>query len=392
MESATAPEIVNNTSYCQPEAVTRDQMADVIKNEVESAFQTLVSVTALSGNLKKELKGRILETVSILRNKFVKMENDLITKTAENSILVNEVKKLKGELQNVKDKGQVPQSFGTRLNGELDHNQIMVSRDRERKLYSEVTNNRNNVKRYKLMLKSKGNQSGDDMKNVIRTSINPTALKVGICAMKSLRDGRVMIETNSKEEIDILKTAIDEKCCQLLDVNVPKLWNPNLVIYHIPEEVTIENAENIIISQNPEINLQSGDLKCKFIFKNKKNLRNLVVEVTSQVRKKILNTKLKIGWLICHVDDYIRVNRCFKCSRFNHRAKECRGEVTCPRCSAPHNLAECRASTSELNCINCISFNNYNQQNPVNINHSSLDKNCPSLIAVIRKFKQNIDY
>ena len=39
-----------------------------------------------------------------------------------------------------------------------------------------------------------------------------------------------------------------------------------------------------------------------------------------------MNTRMKIGWEICNVDDYIQVNRCFRCSRYNHRFADCREE------------------------------------------------------------------
>jgi hypothetical protein len=80
-------------------------------------------------------------------------------------------------------------------------------------------------------------------------------MKVGICALKSLWDGRVLMETKSKEEIELLHVDINEKCSQLLEVNVQKPRNPKLVIYNIPEEVTVENAEEIITSQNQQLTL-----------------------------------------------------------------------------------------------------------------------------------------
>jgi hypothetical protein len=54
-------------------------------------------------------------------------------------------------------------------------------------------------KRYKLIVKSKTNHSGETIKNIIKTSINLTSTKVGICAFRSLRDGRVLLETKSEE-------------------------------------------------------------------------------------------------------------------------------------------------------------------------------------------------
>jgi hypothetical protein len=83
-------------------------------------------------------------------------------------------------------------------------------------------------------------------------------MKVGICAFRSLWDGRVLLETKSKEEIGLLHTNINDKCSHLLEANILKLRNPNLVIYSVPEEVTVENAAEIISIQNPELNLNAG--------------------------------------------------------------------------------------------------------------------------------------
>jgi hypothetical protein len=101
--------------------------------------------------------------------------------------------------------------------------------------------------------------------------------------------------TKSKEELQLLHVDINEKCSQLLEVNVQKPRNPKLVVYNIPE-VTVENAEEIITTQNTELTLKAGQVKAKFVDRGKRNTKNLVIEVDPQTRQKIFNTKLKIGW------------------------------------------------------------------------------------------------
>ena len=56
-------------------------------------------------------------------------------------------------------------------------------------------------KRFKLMVKSRLERS-TEVKNVLRTKVNPTEMKVGIKTLKSLKDGRVLIEVGSTEEIN----------------------------------------------------------------------------------------------------------------------------------------------------------------------------------------------
>jgi len=47
--------------------------------------------------------------------------------------------------------------------------------------------------------------------------------------------------------------------------------------------MTPENVEDIILALNPDLKRQEGDIQTKFLFKSKRNTRNLVVEVNSQL-------------------------------------------------------------------------------------------------------------
>jgi len=114
-----------------------------------------------------------------------------------------------------------------------------------------------------------------------------------------------LIEADSKDEIEILNSQICDKCDDQLEINVQKRRNPSLIIYNVPDVVTLDNAEYIILAQNPELKLQKGGNQTKFIFKTKRNTRNLVVEKNSQTRRQILQNKLKIEWLICNIEDYV---------------------------------------------------------------------------------------
>jgi len=48
------------------------------------------------------------------------------------------------------------------------------------------------------------------IKQLLKSKVNPTEIKVRITSLKSLRDGRVMIEANSKKEIETLGEKIGE--------------------------------------------------------------------------------------------------------------------------------------------------------------------------------------
>ncbi|PSN57598.1 hypothetical protein C0J52_00501 [Blattella germanica] len=207
-----------------------------------------------------------------------------------------------------------------------------------------------------------------------------------------LKDGRVLIEASSKEEINALSAKINEKCGKQLDVHVPKLWKPRLIEYNVPDDILVDNIENTIISQNPELDLNQGDITARFKIKTRKEQNHMVIDVGPETRKKLLHCKLKIGWLICKIEDYLVAKRCFRCSRFNHRHSECRGEETCPLCAGNHKLQDCTTPQDGHKCINCIIYHKYTKTEKVCVNHSSLNKNCSSLQAVLNKYRQNTDY
>jgi len=92
------------------------------------------------------------------------------------------------------------------------------------------------------------------------------------------------------------------------------------------------------------------------------------------------------------MEEYVAVNRCFKCSRYNHRDRDCIGEDTCPLCAGRHRLTGCTATRQGYKCINFTTYSKYNPTKTVCPNLSSLDKKCPSLQTIQEKYRQNTDY
>jgi len=126
--------------------------------------------------------------------------------------------------------------------------------------------------------------------------------------------------------------------CEELDVNIQKLKNPSLVILNIPEEITVDNVEETLRRKNPEKDIQAG---AKFCYVTKKEMRNTVIEVEPSTRGKLMINRIKLVWAICRVDDYIVAKRCYRCSKYNHTFRECKGEEPCPLCSGGHRLKDC---------------------------------------------------
>jgi hypothetical protein len=76
----------------------------------------------------------------------------------------------------------------------------------------------------------------------------------------------------------------------------------------VPEDISVQNVEETMQAQNPELNLKTGDIKAKFLYRTRRNTQNLVIEVGPQTRKLLLQTQIKLGWLINNVGDYLVAN------------------------------------------------------------------------------------
>jgi hypothetical protein len=348
------------------------EIARDLEDAFETSIQTLINVTEKSGNLRKDLRDDIMKSVSTLRGVYNAMKANLEEK----------IRKL--------------DSFEFRMNNTNVVVPEMTTQMGKKKTYSEVLsgNTQGNAeqKTFKLTVRSKSSHSIDHIKNLVKSKVNPVDMKIGITTFKGLRNGRLLIETQNKTELDALSNKINEVCGEELEASTPRRRNPRLIIYNVPDEINMENAQELIMKQNGEQSITQEDIIPRFIFKDKRTAKNLVIEVNSTTRKKLLGRKMKLGWNMCNVDDYIRINRCYKCSKFNHMAQDCKGELTCPNCAGMHSLRECQATKEEYKCANCVNYNKYNHKSPVNDKHSSLDNSCSCYQNMMRRFIETVDY
>jgi hypothetical protein len=72
---------------------------------------------------------------------------------------------------------------------------------------------------------------------------------VGTDAFISPQNGKLLIETHSKEETEALEKDINAKCGGELEANIHKLRKPRLVIFSIPEDIYTTNLEDTLMAK-----------------------------------------------------------------------------------------------------------------------------------------------
>jgi hypothetical protein len=191
----------------------------------------------------------------------------------------DERKKLMEEVRNIKEANARGDSQTTRQAApSLDHTQKntrsevqqVAPADGGSKLYSEAVK-KEGKKRYRITLTPKDEAlSPEQIKTQLKQNINSTDIKVGIKAIRTIREGRIIIETGSEGEMNTLRSEIDSKLGERLEVITHRLRKPRLIIYNVPEEITAQNVATIIRAQNPEIQTNGEDIEVKYKFKEGK--------------------------------------------------------------------------------------------------------------------------
>ena len=177
----------------------------------------------------------------------------------------------------------------------VDRSDTPPSRSRK-KQYAEVLSGKNGTS-HKLTVRTKDNQTTEAVKTLIKSNIDPTHMKIGIRKFMGLQKGKVLIEADTDE---VLQDQITCKCGDKLETHMQKRRKPRMIIFNIPDEITMDNAADIICEQNPELTLKNADITTKFITKNKRNSRNLIIEVDTKTYRVMKQIKLKMAWNMPH--------------------------------------------------------------------------------------------
>jgi predicted PP-loop superfamily ATPase len=149
-------------------------------------MNVLINVTEKSGNLRNDLRKNILEVVSKISEEVAKLKcevddknrliGELVKKAVEGNIVLNTLQAADGS-SGGKDTGAT--SLGWKVNSKDSANDWMVAAARTRKSYSDVVANRQGTvpsdkKRYKLLVKSKCNQSVEYTRTLLKSKVDPT--------------------------------------------------------------------------------------------------------------------------------------------------------------------------------------------------------------------------
>ncbi|KAM7307246.1 hypothetical protein ISCGN_010882 [Ixodes scapularis] len=194
---------------------------------------------------------------------------------------------------------------------------------------------------------------------------------------KKLYSGDLLVEVNTKKQSEALlnlTTIVDVK------VSVSPHRTLNTIRGVLSEDDFLDTSEEELL----EGLKSSGVVAVKRIMFRKNGEQVPSKHVILTFEKHTLPETVKAGYLNCRIRPYVpNPQRCFRCQRFGHGARSCRGKETCAKCGSQGHVSDiCEEAVAH--CVNC--------GGP----HPAYYRTCPSwnqekdTLAI--KVKENISY
>lgn len=240
----------------------------------------------------------------------------LVHKIKDKMISKKEIKNMitdivKYETDNLKKKMEEMKRMIGNLNKEMkDEIQKMVNISLEKrkvkKSYSGIV--KGNQTESVLIIKSKDGEeikSSEDTKRDVR-KIDITKLGIGITKMKKVMGGAVVVECENRVQAEKLKKEVVKDLGKKYEIQVPKKRKPKVKIYDVDKE-DCENEKMFWEKIEEQNGMQRNTIIRKVMKVNFKKTM-VIAEVNAETREKLIQMeKLKIGWNMCKVQDYIGI-------------------------------------------------------------------------------------
>lgn len=219
--------------------------------------------------------------------------------------------------------------------------------------------------------------TSEDVITKIKNTINARDSGLQIAKLRKVKDQRVLIGCEKKEDIEQIKDTLEK---HNFKVETKENKDPLVILRNVTTSITDREILTAIGKQNPElmdpIPMEQYRMKVRHRRKAKNPEENhVVLQVSPQVWQAMVSAgKLYVEFQRVAVFDLSPLVQCSRCLAFGHGKKWCTESVDlCSHCAGPHLRTECPSlqAGEEPTCKNC------QQAKCPRTDHNAFDTHCP---------------
>ena len=244
-----------------------------------------------------------------------------------------------------------------------------------------------------LILKPKNVQTKVSSTKILKEKIDPTTVGAPVKFFKATEKGNIVIKSDNAQNLEKLMSHAKKNLEKDFDIEMKSQHYPRLKLTGLLKKYDDgDSLLNDLKLLNRQMINDDDRMKVVYARQAKRSKKWVVhVETNGKTFKKLVNTKLDMGWSYCHIYEDLMVLRCYKCSMFGHKSADCKSNVkVCSYCEGPHSRSEC--DSQEKRCTNCHYVNRkYNPDHRFD-HDSENEQECPTLAKKCRMARERINF
>lgn len=172
--------------------------------------------------------------------------------------------------------------------------------------------------------------------------------------LHSIKKGGVLIETNSKEELDNIMPVLSTELVDTANIRLPNQRVPELRIKGISPDLTIDDIIPLIVKQN-NISAEEATLikECKIVTTSFGRKDAILITPNPVFEKLLSKGKVFLGYSRHNIMENFLIKSCRICLNTGHTSTNCNrsNENICKKCGDNHESNTCTSSSKS--CWRC---------------------------------------
>ncbi|XP_037929469.1 uncharacterized protein LOC119663952 [Teleopsis dalmanni] len=363
-------------------------------DNLESKVQALVGIMNSQRHINQTMKDLVASISQEIKKAIAKYRSpglsrttvDAQTQCGNNEVkkrLVEKAKTVKNQLHQMSAPSSLPIVNITNSESQPKINDIRkttwtkVTRNKSKEAPANVREK--STRPEAIIVQKKGEASYADMLKMLKSNSELADLGSTVNKIRRTAKGELMLILKRGPEVDANKHKgnIAEVLHDFADIHVVS-QQTTIECRDLDETTTVSDVCTAIRSQFPSIESMKPEA-VKVIRPSRYGTQNARIVLPTRDAKILINAgRIRIGWVVCRIREFLQPTRCYKCLEFGHVSKYCKNDTNragaCFRCGNTGHKAKSCDKTPR--CLLCPADNN---------NHDMLNKICPVYQAACRK-------